>query len=220
LKVGPQPPAKPQEPAEEQQEEEKAPLVDARKGRARGPARRKPASSSGVSAVSPSSAPTLEINEPRTVWSTSRDRKNIIVGFPGKTSTDADVEAAEESSTGAGASVGVEAELSSTSEADSANEPEAVPSVGTIDHASEDIAQVSLPEVQPAAAPETSEADGADEDDEADYATSELVHQSVQTGEKTIVMSSLEGEPIRLTVTEGGKAQEEGHVVQKEEGSG
>lgn len=79
LQLGPQGPSKPQEKAldEAENEEEKAPLADARKGRARGPARRKPA---GPSAAVDSSTANTEnqqetnvaknwaIQEPWTVW--------------------------------------------------------------------------------------------------------------------------------------------------------
>ncbi|KAI5303637.1 Serine/threonine-protein phosphatase 2A activator 1 [Ascosphaera pollenicola] len=52
LKIGPQgPPPKPQPKHEEEAEEEKAPLSDARKGRAKGPARRKPAAKPVAAAV-------------------------------------------------------------------------------------------------------------------------------------------------------------------------
>ena len=50
LKLGPQGPQKPAEPTEEEKVEEKAPLADARKARAKGPARRKPAVSPGPTA--------------------------------------------------------------------------------------------------------------------------------------------------------------------------
>ena len=52
LKLGPQGPQKAAEAAEEEKVEEKAPLADARKARARGPARRKPAASPGPGASS------------------------------------------------------------------------------------------------------------------------------------------------------------------------
>ena len=72
LQLGPQAPSKPQEKAltEEDPEEEKAPLADARKGRARGPARRKPAAASAP--VSLTEEPTEKgrwaVQEPWTVW--------------------------------------------------------------------------------------------------------------------------------------------------------
>lgn len=74
LKLGPQGP-KPQEKAEPEIEEEKAPLADARKGRARGPARRKPVAptteTGAAAAESEGKGATRkwQIQEPWTVWS-------------------------------------------------------------------------------------------------------------------------------------------------------
>jgi len=76
LQLGPQAPPKPQPTAEDAaaQDEEKAPLSDARKGRAKGPARRKPAAS-GVedetSSATPSTGAKFSITTPWTVWSIS-----------------------------------------------------------------------------------------------------------------------------------------------------
>lgn len=74
LQVGPQGP-KPQEktPAENEPTEEKAPLTDARKGRARGPARRKPAASAapiaeGLEQEEATAKGKWSIQEPWTVW--------------------------------------------------------------------------------------------------------------------------------------------------------
>lgn len=73
LKLGPQGP-KPQEKAEREPEEEKAPLVDARKGRAKGPARRKPVASTtpeSAAAEGQEANPVVrnwQIQKPWTVW--------------------------------------------------------------------------------------------------------------------------------------------------------
>ena len=79
LQVGPQGP-KPQEttPAENEVTAEKAPLVDTRKGRPRGPARRKPAASSTPIAEGLEQEETVakgewSIQEPWTVWHTKDD---------------------------------------------------------------------------------------------------------------------------------------------------
>lgn len=72
LKLGPQAP-KAQEKAEPEQEGEKAPLADARKARAKGPARRKPATASdtsGVSAATGDRRSNWQIQQPWTVWQT------------------------------------------------------------------------------------------------------------------------------------------------------
>ena len=75
LQLGPQAPLKPQEKTvvEDEQEGEKAPLADARKGRARGPARRKPAAASAPVVVAEEQEGKAEkgqweIQEPWTVW--------------------------------------------------------------------------------------------------------------------------------------------------------
>ena len=73
LKLGPQGP-KPQEKVEPELEEEKAPLADARKGRAKGPARRKPVTSAtetvmpGTGEEGKAAARNWRIQEPWTVW--------------------------------------------------------------------------------------------------------------------------------------------------------
>ena len=70
LKLGPQGP-KPQEKVEPDVEEEKAPLADARKGRAKGPARRKPVPSAVAGTGTQEAKTTVRnwsIQEPWTVW--------------------------------------------------------------------------------------------------------------------------------------------------------
>ena len=75
LKLGPQGP-KPQE-KEPEHEEEKAPLTDARKGRAKGPVRRKPvAPAVDVGAESKPTVPKWSICQPTTVWQT--DEKGAV----------------------------------------------------------------------------------------------------------------------------------------------
>ncbi|KAJ8061066.1 hypothetical protein OCU04_010143 [Sclerotinia nivalis] len=71
LKLGPQAPKKEEpKPEEKVEEKEKVPLSDARKGRARGPARRAPAKSPApVSSTAQESAPaTLATSKPSTLW--------------------------------------------------------------------------------------------------------------------------------------------------------
>jgi len=67
LGSGPQAPPKHEEPAEVPVEE-KAPLADARKGRARGPARRKPAAESAVAPAAASGASSLSIGTTFTIF--------------------------------------------------------------------------------------------------------------------------------------------------------
>ncbi|KAI1861697.1 uncharacterized protein JN550_010767 [Neoarthrinium moseri] len=72
LQLGPQAPKKEEPPAEDVTEEkEKAPLADARKGRARGPQRRAPTKSSSPSGAAPPASngkPVLSFSSTRTLW--------------------------------------------------------------------------------------------------------------------------------------------------------
>lgn len=101
LQLGPQAPKK-EEPQEEVKEEsEKAPLVDARKGRARGPVRRAPAKSPTPAVESKASASTssaLAFSSPSTLWSIDPDDDTLKVEFSeANESFDADSKAAHSS---------------------------------------------------------------------------------------------------------------------------
>lgn len=78
LQLGPQAPPKPQEKALEQDEGEKAPLTDARKGRARGPARRKPAASPSAAEEAKATVSKLELVKPWTVWQISSENNGSL----------------------------------------------------------------------------------------------------------------------------------------------
>ena len=74
LKLGPQgPPPKLQEKAEEAAAEEKATLADARKDRARGPARRKPAATAAAAEASKSKARHFTMSMASTMWEINED---------------------------------------------------------------------------------------------------------------------------------------------------
>ena len=80
LQLGPQAPKKEEPPApDEEEEKEKAPLSDARKGRARGPQRRAPAKSQSPSpAVAlESSKPTLTFSMAKTIYSIDPEDSNV-----------------------------------------------------------------------------------------------------------------------------------------------
>ncbi|KAH8722094.1 altered inheritance of mitochondria protein 21 [Ilyonectria robusta] len=81
LQLGPQAPKKeepnPQEDLTE--EKEKAPLADARKGRARGPQRRAPAKSPAAPEPAKTSGPTLTFSMPQTFWSIDPEQGNLAV---------------------------------------------------------------------------------------------------------------------------------------------
>ncbi|EAU35037.1 conserved hypothetical protein [Aspergillus terreus NIH2624] len=76
LQLGPQVPQKPQK-KEEEPPAEKAPLSDARKGRARGPARRRPAVETATSKLP--AIPEIQITESWNVWQVCEDG-NLVVG--------------------------------------------------------------------------------------------------------------------------------------------
>jgi len=88
LKLGPQAPLKKEEPATEEQveEKEKAPLVDARKGRARGPQRRAPAAKSASPAPLPeeteskAAAPTFGFSTAMTFFEIDPEDESVSVG--------------------------------------------------------------------------------------------------------------------------------------------
>ncbi len=84
LQLGPQAPKKDDPAPEEQVEEkEKAPLVDARKGRARGPARRAPAKSSTPATETAAEKPAvLGFSMPLTVWQMDPDEDYVYVVSP------------------------------------------------------------------------------------------------------------------------------------------
>ena len=103
LKLGPQGP-KPQENAEPDVEEEKAPLADARKGRAKGPARRKPVSPAAAGTEGQEAKTTVRnwsIQEPWTVW---QHDGNLKVGHDASQELKAEPMPLEESSKPAQAS--------------------------------------------------------------------------------------------------------------------
>ena len=100
LSKGPLPPPKPQqEEAESKDEEDKTPLADARKGRARGPARRKPAASpSPASSATQDGIGKFSITQPRTVWSIDSNKPAVISvgeGSPSQAGSTAAVTAAD-----------------------------------------------------------------------------------------------------------------------------
>jgi hypothetical protein len=80
LQLGPQAPPKAQEKqVEEEKEEEKTPLADARKGRAKGPSRRKPAASPSAPADDAKPAiPRITISEPWTIWQIPSDGDDAV----------------------------------------------------------------------------------------------------------------------------------------------
>jgi hypothetical protein len=80
LQLGPQAPKKEEAPEEPEEEKEKTPLVDARKGRARGPARRAPAKSPAPAGAIVTEQPnTLGFSTPSTLWQIDPDEDLLHV---------------------------------------------------------------------------------------------------------------------------------------------
>jgi hypothetical protein len=80
LQLGPQAPKKEEAPEEPEEEKEKTPLVDARKGRARGPARRAPAKSPApASAIVTEKPSALAFSTPLTLWQIDPDENLLRV---------------------------------------------------------------------------------------------------------------------------------------------
>jgi hypothetical protein len=80
LQLGPQAPKKEEAPQEPEEEMEKTPLVDARKGRARGPARRAPAKSpTPASAIVTEKPNALGFSIPSTLWQIDPDEDLLRV---------------------------------------------------------------------------------------------------------------------------------------------
>ena len=211
LQLGPQAPKK-EEPKEEVVEEaEKAPLADARKGRARGPQRRKPGASPSASAAAAADADaTTTPAVPKvkfafvasTIWSIDDDNA-LAVPLAKKTASPP-------------AAVTPAPTVASSVEADAkkpADEPELPPAkpstLEEVQAAGEEeeeltpapaAAKVALPEKVEEEAPET------------------LVSEATQTGAQEIQVNSTDGSSEKLSVFLGARAPEEGTVIVKESG--
>ena len=79
LQLGPQGPPPKEKEAEPEADTEKAPLSDARKGRARGPQRRKPAASPSGADAEPAPVPSFKISIPRSIWHISNQDDLLTV---------------------------------------------------------------------------------------------------------------------------------------------
>lgn len=128
LQLGPQAPKKEEVvPEQAEVEKEKVPLVDARKGRARGPARRAPAKSpspsaagaAAASAPTQQSAPVLAFSMPSTLWEIDPEEDNLHVA----TQTDK----AEPAAPTKAASLEIPAPATNTAQKDSPTEAQAIP---------------------------------------------------------------------------------------------
>ena len=237
LQLGPQAPPKPQENiAETVREEEKAPLADARKGRARGPARRKPAVSSTAEEDSLKAAvPKLEIVEPWTVWQISSDGKG-----------DLDVRHATNSTTIAGTAEHT-ADVTGTSAArsettlgeDTPPSPEAarpaeeiIKDLSLQDEVGEKREQIDVPataetktlpqhdggsSLDREVPPSSTLAEKTSSDIEATQTPSETAETNLQVGERLVTLNPGSDDPIKSIAYEDGAMKEDGDSTFKEE---
>ncbi|KAF2813928.1 uncharacterized protein BDZ99DRAFT_410128 [Mytilinidion resinicola] len=193
LQLGPQVP-KVAEPAKEEEVEEKerAPLADARKGRAKGPQRRKPAASpSGAAAdagTAAKPAQTFSFVEATTVWETTEDG-NVTVPA-------AVVAKALEEKIG-----GVESPKAVKPEEPAATSPEA----STVKSSEEPIAA----ETKDAEVPAT-------EETVSEEPASTSTSTAVQTGQQDVSINNVDGTTETMTTFLGGKAPDEGTVIVKD----
>lgn len=194
LKLGPQVPQKPTSSAEEEKvEEDKAPLADARKARAKGPARRKPAGSPGRSAVSAaSSEDTTTASGVGPGANAPRPTSSLLTTFQ-------PICLWQVHNTGAFDTVRADSiEKAHHPPAGDAN------AVGSLDGGNEGIASTPLPKL--GNEPPVGEAD-------LGFST----ESSVQTGENDITVHPSSPEQKKLRVTEGGNATTGENVVVPQE---
>ncbi|KAF2097370.1 hypothetical protein NA57DRAFT_41504 [Rhizodiscina lignyota] len=224
LQLGPQAPKKEAPPPEEDKVEEKAPLADARKGRARGPARRKPGVSPSAAAMEEAPAPkkvTFSILQPSSVWEIDDSghiemgkvlnaAKELVPEQPAlrQPSSESITPPLEADGSGEAAGEGYFAPAAPATSTKAA--AKAAPGV----ESPEEKAKPTEPEV-PTEAPERKDESLAEMHSEEAAPSPE---KAVQTGE-TVIEHGMEGEgkeKEKLTAYNDGAAQEPGTVVVRE----
>ncbi|KAG8626899.1 hypothetical protein KVT40_005844 [Elsinoe batatas] len=224
LQLGP-PVAKKEEPKVEDKEPE--PLADARKGRARGPARRKPAAATETEA--PKDA--LSISTPRLIFSLD-DEGSLAVYSSSYPKTEAETRSALPAE-----QVGAEGDLPDPTLDASTSESQNTIAEGLQEALADNDAKRDTPldEVTDVPVPSTAAREEGGigpaksdktateslqsvlaRDQERSAKESEGVNQSVQTGETEMRVKSPEGKEEKITAFVGGKAPEEGDVVVKD----
>ena len=244
LAIGPQAPAKSQEKAvaEEAKEEEKAPLSDARKGRARGPARRKPGASSPpeeVAAAPMASGHKFAIADPWTLWHIPDEgdgRLDAVHALksmaivkkeePATTSVDVSPEVSEAKAS----EEAVLEKMRSDIPTENPTEP-LLPKDPEIEPSEAHPAEKAIPEIKPVAEPPKATIETTSTSDSPAVAAtkSELTEPtepalgptkakakpeaSVQTGERHITLDSGSPEAVKTTAYDDGTAHKEGDNV-------
>jgi hypothetical protein len=192
LGLGPQAPKK-DEP-EPETAEEKAPLTDARKGRARGPQRRRAAGTSPSGREEPSAPPPsstrpifkFTISRPQTIWEVDEGVLSVPIAAPSAETAKAVSDAAQNGTPAA-------IELSQVKDETEDDESKTLP--GAFPGDEPDLGKTSIEE------------------------PGESTDIAVQTGEIQIeATDSATGETSKHTAFVGGKAPEEGTVVVGEDG--
>jgi hypothetical protein len=235
LKLGPQAAApKPKEPEAEADDAPKEPLADARKGRARGPARRKQAASPSAPS---SGAAGFSFSAPLTLWHIDeRDELQVAALEAEQKSVDA-AEPADAAAKEAHNAVALEREMS-VNEEHNTSEPAMHTKSASVTAGSTDVhprevigAEGDKPDsavssaiaeeheaVQPELEKALASAEPASANAEEIQAKEEkeVASQAVQTGQKDMEVTSPEGEKQHITAYVGGQAQTDGDVVVKD----
>ena len=239
LQLGPQglkPQEKPME-EEERAEVDKAPLSDARKGRARGPARRKPAASSDVlggeiTTSSTAGGPSkFEIAAPWTVWQISEDGGVDVIAaarsIPNKLhkleGKAAEAPTSALATNTAGEAVHTPDEMNPRLEraahpaVDAVKDEDRPAGIETTQEGSSTSLEVpgNFPKDDTDTMSSTAAAATEDDSTPVNPWAAELstAHAAAQTGEKHITTTSAEGVREKITAFIGGRAPEEGDVV-------
>ncbi|MCJ1317114.1 hypothetical protein MMC15_002436 [Xylographa vitiligo] len=226
LQLGPHAPPKVQEKAvEDDKADDKVPLIDARKGRAKGPVRRKPAiSSTAAEEVKPTTLQ-LEIAEPWTIWHISpQDGDRLVVMHSKKTAT-ADFAPSTTRAEHEGLEDVVDAPQSheesyalTTEKSTAISETQ---ELATQQNVSPHQALDGTNDISASSSTSTHRLDDVAKDPKG-ASTSignspEKANTAVQTGEKIINMDTSSNTPVKLTAYENALAQRDGDVLVREE---
>ncbi|KAF7187828.1 hypothetical protein HII31_10728 [Pseudocercospora fuligena] len=219
LKLGPQgPPPKKEEVAVEE-ETEKQPLADARKTRARGPPRRKPAASPSADRKT---SLTFAMSPLITCW-TIDETDELKVQTEDKENKDPNVAQAEEAieenervnTESAAPAEEVDHSAAQAAASEIAKSPDPIEAAGRHSNAAADL-QAALAEAGAGPAPPLSL--GSPELSKVTSPTTAQIgkDEDVQTGETEITTTQSSGKEEHTTVLQGAKAAEEGDVVVQE----
>lgn len=225
LQLGPQAP-KPQEPIvePEAEEQEKAPLSDARKGRARGPARRKPAASPSGTSEDATAGRTakFEIAQPWTVWSVSDEDGAITL--PGAASA----KPSQKSTSDApgehfSSALPAKSDTADSEEAHQPNEPSTLYKLASsaaavlgLSSLAPEPSSSSSSSAAPAPAPHQPVEEEADSHEKT---TSMATDVATQTGQQDMeIQTGSDGTSEKFTAYLGGRAPDEGSVVVDQQG--